>query len=188
MFIDAVAGIDDRNPQRARHGVDRAGITVPQHHTIAVVVEHMGHVLQGFPLGDPRGGPIGDVDRTAPQPMPGTVERQARSRAGFVEGVDQDLAPQRDAVGDVSPGVAFVFRGQPKQLKQGFGSKGLDRHHMLIDKIQQRFGVLIDRGEQRLGLGAAIHIRADRCKPHRLVIQLGSMCCGNQIKSPGAHG
>ena len=158
MFIDAIAGIDDQHPQGARHLVNGCGIAVPQHNAIAVVVDHVGHVLQRFALGDARGAAIGDVDRIATETVPGAVERQTGSCAWFVERVDQDLARQRRVVADVAIRVALVFRGQPEQLQQGFRLERHDRHHVLVDQIEKSFTLFFDGAEKNLRLGTAEHI------------------------------
>ena len=107
MLVDPVAGIDDRDAQGFGHGVDRFSVAVAQHHAIAVVVEHVRHIHQRFAFGDTGGAAVGDVDRIPAQAVPGAVERQARARARFVEGVDQDLPLEGCVMGDVAIGIAL---------------------------------------------------------------------------------
>ena len=65
MLTDAVASINDWNLERSGHLIDRRLAGVAQYHAIAVVVEHLSDVTEGFPFGEPCSGGVGDIDRVA---------------------------------------------------------------------------------------------------------------------------
>ena len=198
MLIDPISSVDDRDPKGGRHRVNGTGIAVPKHHTIAVVVEHMGDIFEGLALGDPCGGPVGDVDGGTAEAMPGTVKRQPRARAWFVKGVDQNLAGERRVVTAIAIWIALKFRRQPKHLQQNLGAKRLDRHHVLIHQILQRLNVFGNGSQQLLGLVLPVDIGPHRLKPnlnrrrvHNCCFGLchsgigSTLCLPNRVLKPG---
>ena len=110
--------------------------------------------------------------------MPGTVERETCPRAGLVEGVDQDLAGERRVVPAVTIRVALEFGRQSKQLQQGFRPERLNRHHVLVDQIQQRLTVFSDGRQQLLRLIVAEHIGPHRLEAERRRSLLDRGCVG----------
>ena len=148
MLVAAVAAVDDGDAQRLQHLVHGVGVAVAQHHQVAVMVEHLAHVVERLALGDAGGGGVGDGHDVAAQAVPGALERQAGAGAGFVEGADEDLAGQRP--GDQLR-LGLVTGGQPGELGQLFAIELARRDHRALRQTQQGREVFLDVIQQLAG-------------------------------------